>query len=215
MRDYICYRSTPPGTPPLKIKKTDPRDYSIALEKSSQIFEDAKYELMLGEIENSEWDKLKSGKSSGSGVYRHEVTGFVFKFYWFGFPSDVSQRERNVKASWENELEVLSTIEGYNPPCVKLLDHGTLQNDTVGFLKLEPLQPVSVNDVSLNKRALELVDELHQLGYSHNDITSTDNFMIRKSTDKLVFIDMETATPVDTESMKLDKINIGEVFGNP
>ena len=142
----------------------------------------------------------------------------MFKFYWFDFPSDVPQSERNVKASWENELEVLNRIKvlsmkEHDPPCVKLIDHGILQNNTVGFLKLESLKPVRANDV-LYERALKLVDELHQLGYSHNDITSIDNFMIRKSTDKLVFIDMETATLGTPESMKRDKTNIGLVFGD-
>ena len=174
---------------------------------------------------------IYKGKDEGFTPERDSLISFddyVLKTFWLDCPLGAfRETKRNVKNSWQQEYKILielsektkdgpfpqiwkddngNVVEGKSYGIVNIevpVEFQTLFGETteVGWIRMEKL---NVFTGRTNHRVLESVNELHALGYTHNDLSHKNNIMVRGN--NIVLIDFENAKKIsDSQTKECEK----------
>lgn len=137
---------------------------------------------------------------------------YIVKLYWLDFPPEAFQKgnQRNVCESFENEVNILTALkDSHNNPCVDKIKSNKMtievdgHSQNIGWIQMERLYPIPRMELIRDTtKVLQLVTQLHGLGYTHNDI-HIHNIM-RRDDRSLVLIDLESARPATEKDKTAD-----------
>ena len=151
-----------------------------------------------------------SGPTTPDASTKMRVSDSVYKIFWTSCPLNPKfwrGQPRNLRQAFENEVEVLQTAKrNYSKkenPCPNYYNHGTMEvsiefagenyTEEIGWIEMERLDRIDKPTNSL----VDVVNRLHNIGYTHNDLSSIANVLQRNPSRVLVLIDVEKAEAVN------------------